>query len=110
MHHSPSSQALLPLHLPPSQVSHSVHRSPSSQGIAMVGVWVQPILLTQPSIVHGFLSSHCPIAALDGPEMQTPLTHLSSTVQKSPSSHGQPVFAVPGEHFPPLQWSPAVHA
>ncbi len=126
----PSSQLRVPvgLHRPAAQMSPVVHASPSLQ-VAVLAVWVQPLLASQPSLVHGFLSSQLGAA----PPLQMPAAQMSPVVQALPSSQvmvtllcTQPVTLsqlsavqgllssqltpLPATHAPPAQMSPLVQA
>ena len=85
----PSSQlmALPAPHLPPSQVSPSVHRLLSVQ-TALLVMWPQPAILSQLSSVQGLPSSQ--LATLPG--TQAPALQTSPTVHTVPSSQGTVLF------------------
>ena len=74
----------LPLpHTPPPQTSPVVHGLPSLQA-AVLAVAVQPLTLSQASVVQAFLSSQT-VAA---PPTQAPALHASAVVHALPSEQG----------------------
>ena len=112
---------------PPTHTSPLVQALPSSHP-ALVAVNVQPLAMSQASVVQGLLSLHA-TAVLDP---HTPSAQISPTVQAFPSSQAlvllvlkQPATALqlsmvqgllslqlltsPGKHAPPWQVSPTVH-
>ena len=96
----PSSQTFVApaTHLPAWQLSLSVQASPSSQETALSAEGVKsqaPVLVSQASSVHGFLSSH----GLLGPAVHTPAWQVSLVVHGSPSLHVAPLN---GEDAQPL--------
>ena len=77
-------QVLVPLpQLPLLQASPVVHGLPSLQ-LAVLLAWLQPLLGTQPSVVHGLPSSHRVLGLTEVP-LQLLLPHTSLTVQAFPS-------------------------
>jgi hypothetical protein len=123
-----SSQILaLPVHLPLPHVSGEVQGLPSSQLLPLAGVYLQPSLGSQISLVQGLASSQLTLAAgtqlplmQPSPVVQTlpssqlpllgvlvhlPATHASA-VQGLASSQGVPLPL----HAPALQISPVVQA
>jgi hypothetical protein len=71
---------------PPLHASPVVQALPSLQ-VASPGRAVQPVLLSQLSMVQGLLSSH----AVALPPPQLPSAHCSALVQALPSLHGPPL-------------------
>jgi len=73
-------------HLPPEQVSPTVHASPSSQAAELCG-WMHPTPLTQLSTVQGLSSSQSVLA----PDWHAPPEQKSPAVHASPSSQDPPI-------------------
>jgi hypothetical protein len=120
--------ALPGLQLPSLQLSLRVHLLPSSQA-ALLAVYLQPFVASQPSVVHRLSSLHTGAA----PPAQTPPLHTSPVVQALPSLQdcvllrnlqplaGSQLSVVQGllslqltaegpAQVPPAQASPLVHA
>ena len=130
VHSLPSSQlgALPGTQLPLAQMSMTVHALPSVQKLLLL-VKVQPLVVSQASVVHGLPS----LQATALPLAQLPPVQVSPLVQALPSVHGklllaltQPLAelheslvhslpssqlgALPGTQLPPAQVSESVHA
>ena len=87
---SPARQSLL------AHTSPIVHGFPSSHAL-LLGVWTQPFTLSQPSSVHGFLSSQSNFF----PAPQVPPLQVSPSVQTEPSAlHAPPSFWLTMLHRP----------
>jgi len=84
--------------LPPLQVSPPVHLLPSSQA-RLLNAFLQPVVVEQESVVHGFPSSQVVPVPLHAPSL-----HQSSSVQGLPSSHTASV-GMWIQPFDPLQKS-----
>ena len=130
VHGLPSPQFTPPpdLHAPLEQLSPLVQALPSLQ-VPPMALWVQPLVVSQPSAVQTLPSSQ-PIAV----PLQLPCLHASLAVQALPSAQGMPSrlacsqptalsqlslvhglpssqsMALPDTHLPPLQPSPSVQA
>ena len=87
VHALPSSQNGVPLHLPPRHTSLIVQLNPSSQLAPSALTWLQPVLLSQASVVQALPSSQ--FSAL-------PPTH-APTLHKSPVVHTLPSSQLPAE-------------
>jgi hypothetical protein len=83
LHASPLVHVLIvpPAHVPFWQVSPCVQGLPSLHDGPVIGMFVQPEDRSQPSMVHGLLSSHKRSALTHAPFMQVPVGwwHLSAT-------------------------------
>ncbi len=93
----------VPVHAPATQVSPVVQLLPSLHAKPDATVWVQPRARSQPSLLHGLLSSHALATAV---WLQPPAGSQLSVVQSIKSSQ---LAALPA-HFPARQLSPAVQA
>jgi len=107
----PQSRSVTPVQTPLEHWSLSVQNSPSSHGAPLVTlVFVQPVAGSQPSTVHGSLSSQ----ASGVPGLHEPFWHVSEPLHSLPSSHSefalqvQPAIGVP-THCPLLQRSGSLH-
>lgn len=120
----------MPAQTPSVHVSSTVHESPSSQLPGRLSCAQVPVRGAQLSTVHAFMSSQ----SRGGPAEQRPATHVSPSVQASPSSqlpvrasceqspvrgaqassvHGfmsSQSRAAPEVHLPAAHTSPVVHA